>query len=357
MAARDAATARDSRVDALKGFAIVCVVTYHASGQYFAYSPATGVVYQTWAVWLRGFLFSFMLPLFACLSGYVLGRPGGFMPREHFWKRTVGLLVPYLAWETVYGPGPDKHPEIVRSAGEFVAYYGHVLIDPHYEGRMWYLYVLWIALMLLGLVRLRWDSTTALVASVPVVYALGSIGQFHWLRWIYVFVVAGVIWRRNEDRLTPRLDQYGLAGAVAFVPLWLLSEPETLAYNRYARLVGPGVGQSLLAALFPVLPILAGLAAVVALFAASRYLPKALETGLALLGVLSLGIYVIHFPFVEMWRAMPVWFLPMNVTLAMAISVAGVYLLGLTRLPALLFLGEPWQSKARHLGEIQTETL
>lgn len=357
MAVKAIAASRDSRIDALKGFAIVCVVVYHAAGQYFSYSKATGVIYFTWAEWLRAFLFSFMLPLFACLSGYVLGRPGGFRPRDHFWKRTVGLLVPYLAWETVYGPWRDKHPEMLRSVVAFLGYYVHVLADPHYEGRMWYLYVLWIALMLVGVARLAGDRTWVLVASVPVVYLIGSFGQFHWLRGIYAFVVIGVVWRRYEERLTPRLKMYGVLGAVAFVPLWLLTEPEPVAYARLQRLVGLGAGRAVLALVFPFLPILTGLAAVAALFAVSYHVPKALEAGLASLGVLSLGIYVTHFHFVEMWHAMPWWFLPMNVALALAIAVLATLVLGRWRPTALVFLGEPWVRAPRKLGDVQTETL
>jgi fucose 4-O-acetylase-like acetyltransferase len=348
---------RDARVDALKGFAIVCVVIFHASGQYFSYSPSTGVVYATWAVWLRALLFSFMLPLFACLSGYVLGRPGGFRPQEYFWKRTVGLLVPYLVWETIYGPGRDKHPEMLRSVGAFVGYYAQILANPHYEGRMWYLYVLWIALILLGVARLGRDKTWVLLASVPVVYAVASMGQFHWLRWVYAFVVIGVLWRRFEDRLVPRLRTYGILGAVAFVPLWLLSEPEQSAYARLAAWIRPGFGPQVLVQAFPVLQMVTGLAAVAALYALSYHLPRKLEGGMAFLGVLSLGIYVTHFHFVEMWRAMPWWFLPINVALALAIAIALTVLLGRSRVTALLFLGESWPRRARKLGDVQTETL
>ena len=112
---------------------------------------------------------------------------------------------------------------MIRSVVAFLGYYVHILADPHYEGRMWYLYVLWIALMFVGVARLAGDRTWVLVASVPGVYMIGSFGQFHWLRWIYAFVVIGVLWRRYEDKLTPRLKTIGLFGAVAFVPLWLLT--------------------------------------------------------------------------------------------------------------------------------------
>jgi fucose 4-O-acetylase-like acetyltransferase len=350
------ANPRDRRVDALKGLAIVCVVFFHAAGQYFSYSPSTGVVYYPWAVYLRAFLFSFMLPLFAFLSGYVLGRPGGFKPREFFVKRTLGLLVPYFVWESVYGPGKDKHPEMLTSVSAFIGYYGHVLLDPHYEGRMWYLYVLWLALMFLGLARLKGDSTWVIVASIAAVFALGSFGQFHALRWVYVFVASGVLWRRYEERIAPKLAALGAAGAILFVPLWFVCEPQQVADARLAAWLG-GASSLGYSAVVIVLPIVLGSCAVVAIVAASYRLPSRLEGGLAYFGVLSLGIYVTHFPFVEMWKGMACWFLPVNVAIALVIAVIATLLLGKWRPTATIFLGEPWSTKTREFGEVRTETL
>ena len=348
---------RDVRIDALKGLAIVCVVVYHAAGQYFRYSPATGVIYDSWALWLREFLFSFMLPLFAFLSGYVLGRPGAFRPREYFAKRSLGLLVPFLAWESVYGPWRDKHPEMLSSFSAFVGYYGHVLIDPHYEGRMWYLYVLWIALMVVGLVRLVGDRSWALAASVPVVILAASFGQFHWLRWVYAFVVAGMLWRRYEATILPRIRTIGFVGAVAFVPLWLLLEPGPVALARLKSLVGSGGVMAVAEQVHPLLTMLVGAAAVAAIVAASYWMPDRAQGALAYLGVLSLGIYVTHFHFVEMWRGMPPWFLPISAAIALAIAVALTLLLGAWRPTATVLLGEPWVRARRHIGDVETETL
>jgi fucose 4-O-acetylase-like acetyltransferase len=226
----------------------------------------------------------------------VLGRPGGFRPKEYFAKRSLGLLVPYLVWEMIYGPGRDKHPEMLSSVSAFLGYYGHLLIDPHYEGRIWYLYVLWIALMAAGLVRLVSDRPGVLLASVPVMFALGSFGQFHWLRWVYAFVVAGVVWRRYEAAILPRIGVLGMVCGVAFVPTWLLVGPDPNALAAVAT----------------------GALGVVALVSLSYRLPRRAEAVLAGLGVCSLGIYVSHFYLVEVWRGMPAWFLPINAVIALA---------------------------------------
>jgi surface polysaccharide O-acyltransferase-like enzyme len=103
--------------------------------------------------------------------------------------------------------------------------------------------------------------------------------------------------------------------------------------------------------------MLVGAAAVAAIVAVSYRMPAVLQPGLAYLGMLSLGIYVTHFHFVEMWKHMPAWFLPVNALLALAIAVGVTLLLGAWRPTATVFLGEPWIRGRRHLGDVETETL
>ena len=343
---------RDRRIDALKGFAIVCVVAYHAAGQYFSYSPTTGVVYYPWAVDFRALLFSFMLPLFTFMSGYVLGRVGGFRPRDYFWKRTLGLLVPYVAWETIYGPGRDKHPEMLLSVGNFFSYYAHIFIDPRWEGRMWYLYALWIVLTFLGVARLLGDRTWVLLLSVPLVWVIATYGEFNWIRWMYIYVVLGVLWRRYEPAIKPHLTAIGIAGALLYVPLRVGAERAGILLEHL-----PKVLDSAQSVVLTFLPIAGGACAVAALLAGSYHIGGAFESWLAVLGRLSLGIYVVHFPFVEMWRGMPAWFLPINVAVALVLASGITLALGRWRVTALLLLGEPWTRKPRPLGDVRTETL
>ena len=267
----------------------------------------------------------------------------------------MGLLVPYIAWETLYGP--TKHRELFTGLRGFGAYFVRIFTDPHFEGRMWYLYVLWLALMVLGLVRLKGDRTWAVVASIPVVFLLGSYGHFAWLRWIYIFVAGGLLFRRFEPAILPRLRTFGIAGALAFVPLWLIVEPETIAAARLARLGAARPALMFGRFALVVLPIVLGACAVIAILAASYRIPGRVEAPLAVLGTFSLGIYVTHFPFVEMWKGMPWWFLPISVSIALAVAVGWTLVLGKFRLTATLLLGEPWVRRPRELGDIHTETL
>jgi fucose 4-O-acetylase-like acetyltransferase len=344
-----ASAGRDTRIDALKGVAIACVVLYHTLGQYFITAP-------TLALYVREFVFAFMLPLFAFVSGYVQPRPGALKPAPYFTRRTLGLLVPYVCWEVIYGLTLGN---VARGGARPLAVYVlGIFGNPHLEGRIWYLYVLWAALMLLGVVRLLGrDNPWWLVLSIVGVMLWPWWGQFKRLQWIYAYVVLGLLARRHEAGLRRHARVIGVAGAVAFVPLWLMTRPEKLAVARVtgwlhgSPLAGAGV-----ASLYG-LSTVTGIAAIAAIVAASYSLRQPVLGVLALPGKLSLGIYVVHFYFVEAWHdPSPLW-IPVIVAIALAGSMIVTSLLGRWRVSATLLLGERWARRSHPLGDVKTETL
>ena len=125
------------------------------SGQYYSFSPATGVVYYPWV----GLLARVPLQLHAAalrVSLRVRARQAraasarGLLPQAH-----AG------AARALRGVGdalrPDAStPRCSRACASFCVVLSRTSSsNPHFEGRMWYLYVLWLALMVLGLARLE----------------------------------------------------------------------------------------------------------------------------------------------------------------------------------------------------------
>jgi fucose 4-O-acetylase-like acetyltransferase len=343
-----AAVSRDTRIDALKGLAIVAVVLYHTMGQYLITAP-------TLALYLREIMYSFMLPLFAFLSGYVLGKRRPFRPRSYFVRRTMGLMVPYLCWELIYGLAM-RH-DARRGVGAFGIYLADTLLNPHLEGRMWYLYVLWLALMALGILRLFGDRTWVLAAAIGVSAFWPWWGNFQRLQWIFVYVVIGLLVRRYEPHVLPRIKAIGLVGAALYLPFLLASHPEELAVARAHTYLGGVTWPGLAPALVHTGSTVTGLAAVAAVVAASYFAPSGLERALALPGRLSLGIYVTHFAVVETWHDPSPWLIPVIVGLALVLSMAATALLGRWRVTATLLLGERWTPKSLPLGDVHTETI
>jgi len=339
---------RDARIDALKGFAVICVIAYHTMGQYLIVAPKI-------ALYSRELLFSFMLPLLAFLSGLVIGRRGTLRPKEYFARRTLGLMVPYLVWETLYGMAVV--PSARWSLGGLGAYLANTLLNPHFEGRMWYLYALWIALMILGIVRLAGrDSNWVLGLSLALVLLWPWWGHFKRVQWLYSYVVLGVLARRLQGAWTARRRTLGFVGACAFVPLWLATRPEQLAVARLSGLLS-GAGLSSVGA--PVvygLSTLAGIAAIVAIVSWSYRTPGWLLRSLSLPGRLSLGIYVAHFPFVEVWHEPPLLLIPVIIAFALAASMSITLLLRRWPVTASLLLGERWRSESLAMARVRAET-
>jgi fucose 4-O-acetylase-like acetyltransferase len=119
-------------VDALKGFAISCVVLGHAVLRTVA-NPSDNAVYL--------FLSAFEMPLFMFLSGYVLpGRVRGSLP---LWlrKRAVRLLVPFFAWHTIFFLSLRvtslARQQPVQLAGGLIRYLATTLAHP--TAGLWYL--------------------------------------------------------------------------------------------------------------------------------------------------------------------------------------------------------------------------
>lgn len=334
---------RDVRLDALKGIAICCVVLFHVMGQFWITNPHV-------ALDIRAVVSAFMLPLFAFLSGYVLSRSGGFRPREYFIRRTVGLLVPYVAWELVYAAIFRR--TVFASASAFGAHVAAILADPHAEGRMWYLYVLWACLMLLGVSRLWGDRTWMVVASVPVALLLAQVPHFGAVAGVYPFVALGVVVRRAESALMPAMKAIGIGCGVAFVPLWfalrwrgVVTHTRAVTDIAFPPLWSPGIY---------VLSIVTATAAIGALFAWSFWWRPGLLEPLAIPGRLSFGIYVSHFLFIDGWHEPAPWLFPVMWGVALGGGMAVTWLLQRWHVSATLFLGERWKpapSRPRHEEE------
>jgi len=119
-------------VDALKGFAISCVVLGHVLLRNVP-QPNQNSLYLL--------LSAFEMPLFMFLSGFILpGRVRGSRPLW-VWRRAVRLMVPFFAWHAIFFLSlrlldPAKWQPIVLSEG-LVRYLWNTLATP--TAGLWYL--------------------------------------------------------------------------------------------------------------------------------------------------------------------------------------------------------------------------
>ncbi|MBR4544994.1 MAG: acyltransferase family protein [Oscillibacter sp.] len=125
-------------IDALKGFTIFLVILGHAIIVF-----PINLHENATCLWLYNFIYSFHMPFFFCLSGFLFSFHEDY--RSYLWKKVKRIAVPYLIFNLVdmvprsmFGflfNRPRSLPESLLS----ILFYG---------GEFWFLYVLFILYMI-----------------------------------------------------------------------------------------------------------------------------------------------------------------------------------------------------------------
>lgn len=297
---------RDRSLDALKGLAIVLVVAGHAI--VFAATvdhAGAGLVQIDSRSWLPlqvasglllNLIYSFHMPLFAFVSGFVLWRPHPQPLVTKLKRRVTGLLVPYFAWfVALYAAAAMFHP--VRG---FLTRLADVVLRPLPAGGLWYLYALLVCAVFLSLLQelpgAAWIIPLSAIALWPlrvllVNASLFDIGQ---VLWIYPFVVLGFEAARFGPSIRSRRIPLIATGVFAFALLLFLAYP--VFGPGPARIAGAMQSVHLRGG-FAVASLagdLAAAAAVIALFAFYSGRTGWWVEAQAWFGRRSLGIYAMH---------------------------------------------------------------
>ena len=221
-AADSARGGRDFSVDALKGFAIACVVLGHVLLRNLV-DPASNPIYLL--------LTAFEMPLFMFLSGYVLaGRVRA--PRLRWWAdRTARLMVVFVVWHFIFfatnnWQGWLSQP-VATSAAGLLSYLGRTVAAP--STGLWYLPALAIASGVLALL-IRFEKRPVLlaVAGAVVIEVLARSqqtvlpGADFGLSKILTFwpaFAAGYVWAAWGRKLNGAAGVAGLLTVAAYVPI------------------------------------------------------------------------------------------------------------------------------------------
>lgn len=198
------ATTRMPTVDALKGVAIVLVVLGHAIQQWMpAYSSTL-----TFRL-----IYSFHMPLFMLLSGFVVGiRRDGYGPR---WLggRAASLLAPAIAWIPLYwvlarsrAANLSTFMDPALGLGESLRAYA--LDMP----LLWYLPVLFICCVVFATVISvpRVPTAAALLAGLLLIRLLTVLtgwSMFGFAQWYFIFFALGVLLRRARFDRVPAVSR------------------------------------------------------------------------------------------------------------------------------------------------------
>ena len=88
-------------IDALKGFAIICVVIGHIANGYLGERTASGLFYSTYNI-----VYAFHMPLFFVISGFLFGRTyfrDGQINRDRLKVQVIRLACLYLFYSLIVG--------------------------------------------------------------------------------------------------------------------------------------------------------------------------------------------------------------------------------------------------------------
>jgi acyltransferase len=188
---------RDPRIDAAKGVAMILVVLGHAKG-----IPS----------WFTILAYSFHVPLFFVLSGWLSHRRDGYTLRKLLDTLMRTLLVPYVFFFLLaYG-----YWLLTRNIGEKAQRWGQLpWWDPlggllsgigpqlYVHPALWFLPALFVAALAYQLLRRRWQPQTIALLSLPLALA-----------WILAFPATGLRLPFALDVLPVALPYYAI-GAVA----------------------------------------------------------------------------------------------------------------------------------------------
>ena len=244
MTAQTPSQGRHFTVDALKGFAIACVILGHVLLRNVA-QPNQNAAYL--------FLSAFEMPLFMFLSGYVLpGKVRGSRPLW-VWRRAVRLMVPFIAWHAIFFAtrqfplAADRDWTAVALGG--ARYLGKMVAAP--TAGLWYLPALLLCSAALALYWPLAERPLLLLAAGWVTFAgmglarqtLGIEPDYGLLKTItyWPFFAAGFTWGQWGRSLAPTRSVVLWAGIITYpliaVALMRLMPSMPAAANSVSKIV------------------------------------------------------------------------------------------------------------------------
>jgi len=313
---------RDMAIDAARGIAITLVVLTHATLRSLGQPAAEHLL------WYQAIV-AFDMPLFMFVAGYLLFRPKPLRLGSLTRSRAASLLVPYLVWMAI-----NCATDALASPAVAAQRLAQGLVDPRIGGP-WFLYVLFECVVVFALLTKVTRSSWWLIGSTLVIAgALTLVGPRDGtllgksdVQFLLPFVAFGFAYAKT--RRSWRVADWTLAaGSLAlFVGLCALTLiPSADAAWRLA-LAQSGLPGVVGEAASRLLRWATGLSGVVGVFAAAQLLRGWFARVPAVLGVTSLGIYVLHSTFLVLALGVPGMPMPIAVVGTLGLSVGAVLVL------------------------------
>lgn len=273
--------------DALRGFLILLVVLGHA----IQYTP--GLDLESNHLW--NMIYSFHMPAFIAVSGYLNFRMGGVgCKRKVIHRRFFQLLVPFFCWSMIssFLAFPDILPKLVKT-----------IIFP--DTGFWFLYALFCISMIFILAdyisekfclkqELAEITVSLLLVCIMVFVEFRYFG-YQFIAYYFLFYIAGYYYRKYDKYLPKNTCLLIILVIIWTILAWFSNSHSLPFFLRNIPLVPSSV------LLYGYRFITAIIACYVLLELSPRLLDgnNRISSRLGALGKVSLGIYVTHFLFCE----------------------------------------------------------
>ena len=224
---------RNTTIDAIKAFAIVCVVVAHCI------EYGSGLNYLSLNLFFNNPLFkvitSFHMPLFMLVSGHLFGYSvsrGSIS--QVIQKRANGLLLPLFCWNivalTVYLLSFVIHDSPLLPVSQFAQWFIHSLFY-----NFWFLWAVWWCALITAISHYYFkDNLYFILATLAITLILPNRHHVDYYSFMlpYFFIGYGYCTKRT-DRTWEKKHRYVLliVSLISFIILYFFYNPDTYIYT------------------------------------------------------------------------------------------------------------------------------
>ena len=282
---------RDKQLDALKGLAILLVITGHVIAFSHLKTANNSLLFNL--------IYAFHMPLFFFISGYlVFGR---FGPTTAGWiqKKFVQLIIPYTIFTFFYffilfGPSLSA----ITPVRVFQVFFSFTVPDS-----AWFLPVLFESFIVLSLCitvqkclgKFTYVTFFILLSYILPLTFLNTISAVHQIVFYTPFVVIGYLASEYKDKISCNVPVIEILGSILFLLLFVLKFwkllPENFFNLYYSYMIA-----------------LAGI--ILSWFVVEKIIHMKISSVFVFCGILSMEIYLTHLVILNYFtfRQWPLWF-------------------------------------------------
>lgn len=275
-------------IDAVKGFAIFCVILGHCLQEY----PTIIHIHNQ-------YIQAFIMPLFMMISGYLSAKITGIAPIK---KRAIQLLIPFTTWAII---APLLNSSNHYGFSNFLLSVGKTFLYP--DQGLWFLWTLFFICCIYSFANYfdtklggyKFLIVTNLICILCFPLFEADYFASHQIVRYYIIFSLGAVFKKNEDYLT-KLPLLPVSWVIflLFLQIFSLKNEESI----FSSLPMAGM---LLPTLVRFICNISGALGLFLLFKKNSRKENNgfIYSGLINLGKISLGIYFFHFFFVSIFTS------------------------------------------------------